>query len=191
MRYSVTDDKRNIVENILYVISCVICVVIEVFILSKIRIDNEFWNMILNVIKCVFAVSPVLFVWIFKKIFYKWIFKAINIKNLTGTYKVSIHSNYKRVENSTATIEIKQDFDKINIYFKAKNSSSVAINAKIDNSNIPTILYYSYKNEGSLDDSKNKMHIGTAVLTFKDNKIEGFYYNNGRERQTYGSIVSE
>jgi hypothetical protein len=32
--------------------------------------------------------------------------------------------------------------------------------------------------------------MGTAVLTFINGKIDGYYYNNGKDRKTYGKIAS-
>ena len=123
--------------------------------------------------------------------------KALSIRNITAaelSRRLGVNegtlSNYKKGTTSHAKLEIVQTFDKIQIYFIADNSKSCAINAKIENTNIHPELCYSYKNEGNGVDKNNKTHIGTAVLTFIEDKIDGFYYNNGKDRSTYGTIKS-
>lgn len=190
MRYSVTEDKRNTIECILYLISCILCVALEVFLLSKISFKNPTLNTLWLLLQCAVTVSPVFIVWLIKKVLCNLLLKICNIKNLSGTYNVEIQSNYKKGTTSHAKLEIVQTFDKIQICFIADNSKSCAINAKIENTNIHPELCYSYKNEGNGVDKNNKMHIGTAVITFIDDKIDGFYYNNGKDRSTYGTIKS-
>ena len=188
MRYSVANDKRNSVECVLYLIACVLCVALELFVLSKITFENPFINVLWVMLQCALTISPVFIVWVIKKIFSTLLLKICGIKNLTGIYNVEIQSNYKKGTISHAKIEIQHSFDEIKIYFFADNSKSCAINARLDNSGIHNVLYYSYTNEGNGVDKNNKMHIGTAVLTFINNNIDGYYYNNGKDRQTYGTI---
>lgn len=190
MRYSVTDDKRNAIECILYLISCIICVTLEVFLLNKIVINDPTLHVLWILVKCAVSISPVFIVLAIKKFLCNFLLKMCNIKNLSGTYIVEIQSNYKKGTTSHAKLEIVQTFDKIQICFIADNSKSCAINAKIENTNIHPELCYSYKNEGNGVDKNNKTHIGTAVLTFIGEKIDGFYYNNGKDRSTYGTIKS-
>lgn len=190
MRYSVTEDKRNNLECYLYLISCIICVGLEVFLLSKITFPNLIINTLWILLQCAITVSPFLFVWLIKKLFWKFFLKLCGIKNLSGTYEVEIQSNYKKRKTSHAILEIKQNLDTIKIYFNADKSKSYAINAKIENTNLYPILYYTYNNEGDGADNHNNTHIGTAVLTFFENKIDGYYYNNGKDRRTYGTIKS-
>ena len=190
MRYSVTDDKRNAIECVLYLISCIICVTLEVFLLNKIVINDPTLHVLWILFQCAVSISPVFIVWAIKKFLCNFLLKICNIKNLSGTYIVEIQSNYKKGTTSHAKLEIVQTFDKIQICFIADNSKSCAINAKIENTNIHPELCYSYKNEGNGVDKNNKTHIGTAVLTFIEDKIDGFYYNNGKDRSTYGTIKS-
>ena len=190
MRYSVTNDKRNNVECSLYLISCLICCVIEIFVFSKITFANESLQTIWIIFQCAFSLSPVAIVALLKWIASKFLLKIVKIENLSGIYKVCIESNYKGKTTFEATIQIKQTFDNININFSTDKSSSRAINAQLDNSGIYTKLYYTYINEGDATDKKNKTHVGTCTLTFINKRIEGNYYNNSRDRQTYGSIKS-
>ena len=188
MRYSVTEDKRNTIECILYLISCILCFALEVFLLSKISFKNPTLNVLWLIFQCSITISPFFIVWLIKKLLCNLLLKMCNIKNLSGTYNVEIKSNYKKGTISHAKLEIIQTFDEILICLIADNSKSCAINAKIENINIYPKLYYSYTNEGNGVDKNNKTHFGSAVITFIDNKIDGYYYNNGKDRSTYGTI---
>lgn len=190
MNYSITNDKRNTLDSSLYIISCLICAALVIFIFSKISFNNESLNTIWIIFQCAFSISPVLFVFIFKIIFKKVFFKILNIPDLSGKYDVEIQSSFNKKTMSSATIEIKQTLNEIKVYFIALNSTSIAINAQIDNTLLHPRLYYMYQNDGKSSDKKNKSHIGSASINFIDNKIEGFYYNNGNDRQTQGTIRS-
>ena len=190
MRYSLSEDKRNHIECSLYLISCIICVAIEVFLLSKIEIKNLTLKILLTFLQFVVSIGPVWIVWLIKKYLCNILFKICSIRNLSGIYNVEIQSNYKKGTISHAKLEINQTFDKIQICFIADNSKSCAINAKIENSGIHPILYYSYTNEGNGVDKNNKTHVGTAVITFVEKEIDGYYYNSGKDRPTYGTIKS-
>lgn len=190
MRYSVTEDKRNILECFLYLTSCIICVGLEVLLLNKITFPNIIIDTLWILLQCAIAISPFLFVRLIKRIFGKFLLKLCGIKNLSGTYEVEIESTYKKRPTSHAILKIQQDLDTIKIYFIADKSKSYAINASIENTNLYPTLYYTYYNEGNGSDNKNKTHIGTAVLTFIENKVDGYYYNNGKDRQTHGTIRS-
>ena len=190
MNYSVTNDNRLLLESILYLLSCALCVLLEVFVLSKITFKDATLNVIWILLQCAFAISPFFIVYILKIILKKLFFRIIKLPNLTGKYNIKINSNYNKGTTSHATIEIEQTLNDIKICFIADNSSSCAINAQIDNSGNHPKLYYMYHNDGKASDKKNKSHIGSAILTFKDGKISGFYYNNGNDRQTQGTIES-
>ena len=96
MRYSVTDDKRNAIECFLYLISCIICVALEVFLLNKIVINDPTLRVLWILFQCAVSISPVFIVWVIKKFLCNFLLKICNIKNLSGTYNVEIQSNYKK-----------------------------------------------------------------------------------------------
>lgn len=190
MRYSVTNDKRNNVECVLYLVSCIICAVLEIFIFSKIIFEDPTINILWIIFQCAVTISPVFIVWLIKKALNGMLLKICGIQNLSGMYSVEIQSNYKKGTTVHAKIEIQQSFDEIKICFISDNSKSCAINARLDNTGIHNVLFYLYTNEGNGADKNNKTHVGTAVLTFLENKIDGYYYNNGKDRSTYGTIKS-
>ena len=190
MNYSVTNDKRKGVECVLYIIACLICAIFEIFVFAKIVITNEAWNMVFTIFKIVFSLSPVGLVWIAKKCLKKQLLYLAGVPVIEGTHDVELHSNYQDGLVLNAKIEIKQTFDSILLYFKTDKSESSPDSFHIDNAKSYSKLIYTYHNDGDGADENNKTHMGTAILTFVNGKIEGFYYNNGKDRQTYGRIAS-
>ena len=190
MNYSVTNDKRRKIECILYVVACLICAILEVFVFAKIMIPDETWNMVFTIFKIVFSLSPVVLVWIAKKCLKKLLLRLAGVPILEGIYDVELHSNYQEGLILNAKIEIEQTFDSILLYFKTDKSQSTPDSCHIDNAKNYSKLIYTYHNDGDGSDEDNKTHMGTAVLTFIDGKIEGIYYNNAKDRKTYGKIVS-
>ena len=190
MNYSVTNDKRKGVECVLYIIACLVCAILEIFVFAKIVITNEAWNMVFTIFKIVFSLSPVGLVWIAKKCLKKQLLYLAGVPIIEGTHDVELHSNYQDGLVLNAKIEKKQTFDSILLYFKTDKSESTPDSCHIDNAKKYSKLIYTYHNDGDGADKDNKTHMGTAVLTFINGKIKGFYYNNGKDRQTYGRIAS-
>ena len=115
MKYSVTNDKRNNIECLLYLISCLIFCIIEIFVFSKISFANESIQTLWIIFQCAFSLSPVAIVALLKWVANKFLLKIAKIQNLSGKYKVNVESNYKGKTTFEATIHIIQNFDNINI----------------------------------------------------------------------------
>jgi hypothetical protein len=191
MNYSVTNDKRKVLESYLFALGCLFCVILEIFVFPLLIIEDKTLNVLYTIFKILFSVSPVVFVLFIKKLFGKTLLRLVGVPDLSGSYNVEIQSSYKGGTISKARIIIKQTFDSIMINFKAEQSISTASSCHIDNSKLEIQLVYTYLNDGNAIDNKNKTHVGTAVLFFDENKkIDGYYYNNGKDRSTYGKIAS-
>lgn len=95
MKYSVTNDKRNNIECLLYLISCLIFCIIEIFVFSKISFANESIQTLWIIFQCAFSLSLVAIVALLKWIANKFLLKIAKIQNLSGKYKVIVESNYK------------------------------------------------------------------------------------------------
>ncbi len=174
----------------LYVIACLLCAVLEIFVFSNIEINDKRWKTIFIIVQIAFSLSPVLFVWGTKKLFKKPLLKFAGIPNLEGNYQVQLSSNYNGGTYTQASVEIKQSFNTISLCFRTEKSYSTPDSCHIDNSKNYPELIYTYHNNGNGADENNKTHMGTAVLTFLNDKVNGFYYNNGKDRNTYGTIAS-
>ena len=49
-------------------------------------------------------------------------------------------------------------------------------------------ITYTYVNDGSPEEVEIKIHRGTGILEIHDGKLTGRYYNDPRDRDTYGSF---
>jgi len=115
------------------------------------------------------------------------------MKNLSGTYSGILKSNYSKVRNDEicAKIIINHKLNDMTIELLTEKSRSKASSIHIDNTNHSFEITYTYSNIGEGDNKTNKSHIGTAIVIIDKNTLTGDYYNNGRDRNTYGKIEME
>ena len=192
MSYTISNDKRRTLNNILFLFCCLIYTILEIFVFSKFIIINETWNTIWVIIQCVLGLSPALFYIIFKCVFNKAFMMICRIKNLTGIYEGTLKSVWKKkVSDIPITIEIKHSLEKITIKLTTSQSHSYAKNIGISTENNVMEITYNYENLGNATDKNNKIHIGTCILSVNDKNIKGFYFNNGRDRESYGDIQAK
>ncbi len=123
--------------------------------------------------------------------------KLFATPNLNGVWKIKGNStNITKVINNQykAEIEIKQEFSKISICMKTKMSYSKSITAELTRTSDGRYeLKYLYLNTPESNDPQNmdmRMHYGHCTLTFSTNlkKANGRYFNDGRERTSYGNM---
>lgn len=146
-----------------------------------------------------YAVTTTLFeILVFRKWLWKvkFIQKITNVKNIQGTWKGKIISNYDNKEHIVEEVIIKQSFNKYIVIMgtKESKSSSNITDLKINEFGRME-LHYMYKNEAPANlRKKNPMHFGVANLEFKDNKLIGIYWTD-REiedgKNTRGTIELE
>jgi hypothetical protein len=116
----------------------------------------------------------------------------VKVPNLNGTWKGKVISSFDDHKNKTsATIEIKQKWNQIEIFQDTKTSRSKSVIGSIITYELTgAILSYEYINEPKAN-AKDSMHVhrGTARLIYiKDKKqLEGEYYT-GRDRQNFGVL---
>lgn len=134
---------------------------------------------------------------LFDKYGWKWEFlnksRLINTPNINGTWGGFLQSSYDNHEEKyPAIIEIKQEWTKIIIIFKAGESSSKSITASFLTKNSDgALLYYQYTNEPKSSAAETmQIHRGTAWFRFSNDFIsfEGEYYT-GRGRSNFGSLT--
>ena len=192
MNYTISNDKRKTLNNILFLFCCLIYAILEIFVLSKVVISNETWKTIWIIIQCVLGLSPVLFYTIFKWALNRLFMLLCGIKNLTGTYEGTLKSVWKnKITDIPVAIEIKHTLEKLNIKLVTEQSHSYAKNIGISTVNNIVEITYNYENLGNPIDKNNKMHMGTCMLTIDQDNITGFYFNNGRDRESYGDIQAK
>lgn len=124
--------------------------------------------------------------------------KLLNTPNLNGTWKIKATSTNttEAIGNNrySAEIKIEQELNKISICMDTEKSHSESITAELTKiSNGCYELKYLYLNTPVSNDPENKdmrMHYGHCTLTFSTNlkKANGRYFNDGRERTSYGNM---
>lgn len=143
------------------------------------------------------SVAGILYI-LFSKWIWKWniFMKIFKYPNFNGRYDI-IGKSTKKTTNEKfdweGILSIKQDWDKILVSMKSKNSSSESISVNGSVVYHPMKGYeltYSYDNTPSNNVEELHKHIGTCTLNFdEDTKTAtGNYYNDIKNRENYGSM---
>lgn len=122
--------------------------------------------------------------------------KIFRYPNLNGKYTIigeSLKDITKEKFNWQGVLLVKQDWDKILVSMKSNNSSSesTSVNGSIVYRPMKGYeLTYSYENIPSNTQAELHKHNGTCTLTFDEelNSAIGNYYNDGKDRKTYGCM---
>ncbi len=112
---------------------------------------------------------------------------------IAGRYKGEIESSYQGGTKYPIILEIRQTLSSVAVCLYAEKSPSFSVLAEIGtNEHGNDFLAYAYKNSPRTvsNDLDMRTHDGFASLEIftKENKLEGFYYNNPRERPTHGKL---
>lgn len=143
------------------------------------------------------TVSGVLYI-LYSKYVWKWKpFRMIfRYPDFNGKYSIEGKS-FKKTTGETfnwgGVLSIKQDWDKILVSMKSKNSSSesVSVNGSIVYHPMKGYeLKYSYENTPNNNVEELHKHEGTCTLSFDEelNSATGNYYNDMKNRENYGSM---
>jgi hypothetical protein len=158
-----------------------------------------------SLIKLLFAGYPIAIFeftyWLFNKCLWKLFYKELSIE---GTYEGFFQSSYDNFKKKyPVKIEIFQKFNGISISWEVPGSSkSWSINASLEKSSPKSVrLIYTYRNEpteGTVNSPTQNIHYGTAILYFKNRKINGKYFTSERpilnstiQRSNWGTIQAE
>lgn len=140
------------------------------------------------------AVSLIIgFVMLVDRILWKFCPRAFGIINAEGRYEGELQSSYDETRRYPVVIEIKQTLSDICISLFTANSSSYSGVASIGkNPHGNWTLHYIYCNNTATvhNDTDMKNHEGVAMLEIFDSgkAIEGYYFNNPRDRGRYGQM---
>ncbi|TDX48827.1 hypothetical protein [Orenia marismortui] len=135
----------------------------------------------------------------FNKYIWRWVGKYINYPNLNGQYNVkgtSLKNPTGKEIEWKGTVNIKQNWDKIIITLQTNNSSSKSLSVISGIRHVPTDGYqlsYHYENSPDVSKKELKNHEGFCMLDFEENlnKATGHYFNNIKDRASYGKMVLE
>lgn len=140
-----------------------------------------------------------LFFWIFSNHIWKikYLDKLLGMPNINGRYEgelVSSHTEDK-TQNGTypVVIEVKQTITDIEIFLYTERSCSYSLIASMCKNyaqNYELVYVYQNKTSAIHSDSDMRDHHGSAFLELIDggNELNGYYFNNPRERGRYGKI---
>lgn len=143
------------------------------------------------------AVAGALY-FVFSKYVWRWkLFRMIfKYPDFNGKYSIEGKS-FKKTTNETfeweGVLSIKQDWDKILVSMKSKNSSSesISVNGSVIYHPMKGYeLIYSYQNTPNNNIEDLHKHNGTCELSFEENLsiATGNYYNDGKNRENFGSM---
>ncbi len=155
----------------------------------------------LNILTCLSIGSTTIFALgylLFNKIIWKnkFFMHVYNFPNLNGKWDcigLSFNKNTNTEIEWKGQMIITQKWDKILIAIQTENSTSQSISViggiKFY-SGLGYRLSYNYENQPSVTEQELKKHEGFCTLTFNENlsKAEGSYFNNVKERNTFGQI---
>lgn len=133
--------------------------------------------------------------YLFNRWVWKWtVAKVLHFPNLTGEWiSVGTGANLTTGQDYSwqGTIQIKQTWDKIHIVQTNESSTSESLTCAIQYSDgIGYIVSYYYSNTPKMSAKELRRHDGFSVLTFSDDLslAEGYYFNNIKDRMSYGEI---
>jgi hypothetical protein len=127
---------------------------------------------------------------------HKWFTNIFKYPNLNGKYSI-IGKSFKKTTGETFDWEgillIKQDWDKILVSMKSKNSSSesLSVHGKITHHPMKGYeLIYSYDNTPNNNMAELHKHVGNCTISFDEDTETGTgnYYNDMKNRENYGSM---
>lgn len=142
----------------------------------------------------VFSVAYFIFSkWLWKNKIFRQIFK---FPNLNGKYEIQGLSlkNPTGAEISwTGFLTIEQDWNEILIALKTSTSSSSSLSVQGCIEHIPRNGYqlsYNYNNRPDISEGDLYSHEGVCKIMFTEDILSGSaeYYNNGKERPSYGTM---
>lgn len=126
--------------------------------------------------------------------------RIFHFPDLEGEWKCTGLSNNIALNQQfdwEGEVIIKQSWDKILVSLKTKNSSSSSISVTGGINYFPGFGYklsYHYQNTPNASTEENlRKHEGYCILTFSEDKksAEGCYFNNIKDRQSYGEMKLE
>lgn len=181
--YSIDDDKRIKSVGLLIAFSVIIYYCIDYYFISPNKPEGTLFDIIFFLL----PTSSLLIAWCLTFVFTPAILFFCKIENSSGEYEGFLETSWKGTEEKIPiTMTIKQTLFQMEITLKTNTSRSINNTAHVGSGEECEIIY-TYINDGSLKNPDIKIHRGTSIMTVFNGKIEGRYYNDPRDRETYGS----
>jgi len=187
--YSITNDKRMHVIGFAFAVSAIIYYCIDQYILTPYKPSD---NPPLDMLFLILPITVLVIANILMRIFRPIIFLYCGIHNLSGIYKGFLKSSYTNFSiEIPLEVRIRQTLFKMDIDFDTGTSSSHNKSAHLECNNEDGEITYIYHNRGWDDNHIINSHTGTAVMRINNKKVSGRYYNDPRDRDTYGLFELE
>lgn len=175
----------------------IIAVTIATLINQSIDFIENFTGMAISFSVSTLTVAGLLYLLFSKVLWKKKTFRMIfKYPDFNGKYSIEGKS-FKKTTGETfdweGILSIKQDWDKILVSMKSKNSSSESISVNGSIVYLPMKGYeltYVYSNTPNNNMAELHKHEGKCTLNFDEelNNATGNYYNDMKNRENYGSM---
>lgn len=175
----------------------IVAVMLSTWLNLSIDLLENIMGMPISVTVSSVAVAGVLY-FIFSKYVWKWeLFRKIfEYPDFNGSYSIvgkSIKKTTDEIFDWEGLLFIKQDWDKILISMKSKNSSSESksVSGSVEYQPMKGYeLTYTYENTPNNNVGELHKHNGTCTIIFEEDldSATGNYYNDMKNRENYGRM---
>ena len=183
--YSIENDKRVRIVGFIIAFSVILYYFIDYYLFAPYKPED---NVLFDIIFFILPVTSLGIAWILTLLLKPLILKYCGVCNNTGVYEGCMKTSWDNFKTPIPVkITIEQTLFDMKISLKTETSCSVNNTAHVKCGTESKIIF-TYMNEGSVDDLEIKIHRGTGELTVSGCKLTGRYYNDPRDRGTYGSL---
>ena len=183
--YSIDNDRRVKIVGCIMAFSVILYFSFYYYILNP-YIPGD--NIILEILFFFLPVSSVGIAYLISLFLKPIIFKYCGIRDNSGTYKGFLKTSW---DGCNAEMQVKMIIEQklfdLKILLITDKSKGENKTAHIEGGRANKITY-TYVNDGSIEDLEIKIHRGTGILEINNGKLTGIYYNDPRDRSTYGHL---
>ena len=183
--YGVDKDRRIEIVGYIMALSVILYFSFYYYILNP-YIPGD--NFLLEILFFFLPVSSVGIAYLISLLLKPIIFKYCGIRDNSGIYEGFLKTSWDECNAEIQVrIIIEQKLFDLKILLMTDKSKGENNTAHIEGGRTNKITY-TYVNDGSIDDLEIKIHRGTGILEINNGKLTGRYYNDPRDRSTYGYL---
>lgn len=183
--YGVDKDRRIEIVGYIMAFSVILYFSIYYYILNPYIPDD---NILIEILFFFLPVSSIIIAYMILLLLKPIIFKCCGIHDNSGTYEGFLKTSWDG-HNTEMQVKmiIEQKLFDLKILLMTDKSKGENKTAHIEGGRTNKITY-TYVNDGSIEDLEIKIHRGTGILEIDNGKLTGRYYNDPRDRGTYGHL---
>jgi hypothetical protein len=146
------------------------------------------------------VLTPLILLLVFIYIFNRWLWKIFpfnqifRIPVVSGRYLGKLKSSFNQDNIYDIVVEIEQSLTNINVCLYTERSQSFSLACVLFKNEFGVwSIYYIYRNKTRAmgSDADMNSHDGTVVINIIGKKLEGYYYNDLRDRGKFGTFAVE